>query len=121
MARTGCDCPNPPGGRVECDPDQAAYCIVDDEGRTESGCLSIRTRWTNKEQLPDGVVREVAGHIRRVIEEIDDTLEGQIRDRFVPGKPLVFDFMNAKGRKFRVRVALPEDEGHNYPPTAIYR
>ncbi len=41
MARTICDCPHPPGGRVECDPDDVAFCIVDDSGLPRSGCLRV--------------------------------------------------------------------------------
>jgi hypothetical protein len=36
-----CTCPSPPGGRVQCKADQAAYCWVDEDGSTNSGCIDI--------------------------------------------------------------------------------
>lgn len=107
MARTSCDCPSPPGGRVECDPDQTAYCIVDEYGQTTSGCLSMVTQWAGRGQLPDAVVREVADEIRRVIKDAGATLEGRIPVNIAPGKPLEFDFIDKLGRRYRAKMALP--------------
>jgi hypothetical protein len=35
-----CDCP-PPGGRIECDSGDVAFCVVDSEGRQRGGCLRV--------------------------------------------------------------------------------
>lgn len=36
-----CDCPVPPGGEIECDPDQAAFCLVDEHGNFRGLCLEL--------------------------------------------------------------------------------
>ncbi len=41
MPRNICQCPRPPGGRVECSADNAAFCLVDDYGEFRSLCLPI--------------------------------------------------------------------------------
>ena len=38
---TSCNCPTPPGGRVECEPDQAAVCWVDADGNLLARCFSV--------------------------------------------------------------------------------
>lgn len=40
MSQNICDCPNPPGGRVYCGPEQIAICRVKD-GQLESFCLDV--------------------------------------------------------------------------------
>src|ERR1039457_2035116 len=36
-----CECPYPPGGRVECDPGDAAACYVNEQGEAIGKCIRI--------------------------------------------------------------------------------
>lgn len=52
--KTQCRCPNPPGGDVQCDANQSAYCWIDEHGVLHSGCISVRsslTRSLNKRNI----------------------------------------------------------------------
>jgi hypothetical protein len=101
---------------VECDADQTAYCIVDEYGRTTSGCLSMVARWSGRGQLPDVVVKEVGDEIRRVIQDVDGALEGRIPKDVAPGKNLEFEFFDTMGRRYRATVSLPEARQNSSPP-----
>jgi len=39
-----CDCPSPPGGRVECDPNDAAVCYVNEQGEVVGKCIRLDLR-----------------------------------------------------------------------------
>lgn len=41
MAKQICNCANPPGGRVTCEPDQIAICRVDVHGEVDAECVDI--------------------------------------------------------------------------------
>lgn len=38
---SSCRCPAPPGGRVQCEPGQAAFCWIDEDGELYSQCITM--------------------------------------------------------------------------------
>ena len=91
---TSCDCPNPPGGTVSCDANQAAYCWIDENGVFRSGCISLPAGSLKSfaDGNPQAVVTQLAralgkivGHepeirrsVKTAIDEYKDTLEIEI-------------------------------------------
>jgi hypothetical protein len=55
-----CECPNPPGGRVKCNDDQLAICLVRPDGTTDAICAE-RPRTTNVNVLENWILGLVIG------------------------------------------------------------
>jgi len=63
------ECPNPPGGRVTCDYDQVAVCLVD-RGEIIGLCLTIPSDLSSSQQIVDWVLFQQLGLSDKFVREL---------------------------------------------------
>lgn len=119
-----CRCPSPPGGTVNCEPEHAAVCWVDEAGELHAACIApspkamrqfLQRGGARQTAVLFGIASGLSEHLNVRAERIYEAITNDIRKASREERPIALELETPRGF-IRLNIELPQMERF-MPPT----